>query len=252
MTMLRRARLLVLATTAACLAASGAHAVDAIGQTVALTPAAKGSASGRLSTGSAVFQGETITTGPSGTAELQFLDSTNLALGPSSAVALDEFVYSGNGQANAVAVGLTKGLFRFATGSSPKKSYRVETPLAAIGVRGTGLLIDSRPAFTTVTLEHGAATVCLRSDPRTCIPLVKPGDTVTVSTDGTIARTTEMLVNNFFCSRTSQGSSLCTPYGQRGTDNPNPSDSGGSRDHESSAPPSPRSTPSRSTPNSPD
>jgi hypothetical protein len=236
MAILRATGLLVLAASL-CLTCAGAQASDPIGETVALTPAARGSSSGQLSTGSGIYQGETITTGPSGTAELQFLDSTHLALGPSSAVALDEFVYSGNGQANAVAVGLTKGLFRFATGSSAKKSYRVETPLAAIGVRGTGLLIDSRTGSTTVTLEHGEAIVCLRRDARGCITLATPGDTVVVSSDGAIGRTTQVLVNNFFCSRSTQGSTLCTPYGTGGTDNPNPSESGGG-------------TPSRSAPGS--
>ena len=206
---------------------NGAHAIDAIGQTVGLTPAASGTASGRLSTGSDVYQGETITTGPSGVAELQFLDSTHLALGPSSAVALDEFVYSGNGQANAVAVGLTKGLFRFATGSSAKKSYRVETPLASIGVRGTGLLIDSRPTYTAVTLEHGEAIVCLRENRKSCRTLKIPGDTVIVSNDGRIGPSGQQVANNFFCSRSTQGSRLCTPYGRDKADNPNPADSGG-------------------------
>ncbi len=225
--MLRRAGILVVSAALCFSAAAAARASDPIGETVALTPAARGSASGQLSTGSGVFQGETITTGPSGTAELQFLDSTHLALGPSSAVALDEFVYAGNGQANAVAVGLTKGLFRFATGSSAKKSYRVETPLAAIGVRGTGLIIDSRPAATTVTLEHGEAVVCLRRNARNCITLATPGDTVVVSSEGAIGRTTQVLVNTFFCSRSTQGATLCTPYGTGGVDNPNPSESGG-------------------------
>lgn len=194
---------------------------------MALTPAAVGTESGRLDTGKSVFQGETISTGPSGAAELMFLDSTHLALGPSSAVALDQFVYSGSGQADAVAVGLTRGLFRFATGSSAKKSYKVETPLAAIGVRGTGLLIDSRATYTAVTLEHGEADVCLRRNQRTCQTLTRPGDTVIVQSDGRIGRTTQSVAFNFFCSRTSQGSILCSPYGNRGTDNPNSLDNGG-------------------------
>jgi hypothetical protein len=88
-----------------------------------------------------------------------------------------------------------------------------------------------------VTLEHGEAIVCLRRDARGCITLATPGDTVVVSSDGAIGRTTQVLVNNFFCSRSTQGSTLCTPYGTGGTDNPNPSESGGG-------------TPSRSAPGS--
>ena len=113
-----------------------ASAAESIGSTVGLTPAATGTEAGRLDVGSSVFQDETVRTGPSGVLELKFVDQTRLALGSSSAVKLDKFVYAGN-SSDAIVLGLTKGAFRFATGVAPKKSYKIQTPLASIGVRGT-------------------------------------------------------------------------------------------------------------------
>src|ERR1051326_8803967 len=49
-----------------------------------------------LSTGSSVFANERIRTGDASTAQLQFVDETNLAVGPKSEVVLDRFVYDPN------------------------------------------------------------------------------------------------------------------------------------------------------------
>ena len=113
-----------------------AGAAENIGEVAGVTPAAKGSESGVFEVGTPVYRDETVNTGPSGILELKFLDSTRLALSSSSTVKLDQFVYAGNGRADTVVLNLGRGAFRFATGVSAKKAYRIQTPLAAIGVRG--------------------------------------------------------------------------------------------------------------------
>ena len=105
-----------------------------------------------------MFRNEVVRTGAESTAKLVFLDSTNLAIGPTSRVTLDEFVYSGAFNAQKATVNLAKGVFRFTTGSM----YEIQTPTASIGVRGTVLDIDSRSAQTRVTLVEGQALVCPR------------------------------------------------------------------------------------------
>ena len=103
-------------------------------------------------------------TGADSLAKLVFVNSTNLAVGPTSRVVLDRFVYEGDPGAEKVAVGLAKGLFRFTTGNLDKKAYTITTPTAAIGVRGTVLDIDVRRADTRVTLVEGRALVCPRRE----------------------------------------------------------------------------------------
>jgi hypothetical protein len=117
-------------------------------------------AAGALSPGDPVFRNEVVKTGQESTAKLVFLDSTNLAVGPTSRVVLDRFVYEGADSTQTVAVKLSKGLFRFTTGSLDKNAYSVTTPAAAIGVRGTVLDISVQSLKTKVTLREGRAIVC--------------------------------------------------------------------------------------------
>ena len=53
-------------------------------------------------------------------------------------------------------------LFRFTTGALDKNAYRISTPTATTGVRGTVLDIDARSSQSRVTLVEGQAIVCPR------------------------------------------------------------------------------------------
>ena len=118
-------------------------------------------ASAPLVTGDSVFRNETVRTGADSNARLVFLDSTNLGVGPTSSVKLDQFVYVGESNGQKMTVNLAKGVFRFTTGVLDKKAYEITTPTAAIGVRGTVLDIAVQ-ADTRVTLVEGQALVCPR------------------------------------------------------------------------------------------
>lgn len=78
-----------------------------------------------------------VRTGQDSTAQLLFLDETSLNVGPGSDVTLDRFVYNPASAQNDIAVSAGKGIFRFVSGSSDPRSYRLKTPVATIGVRGT-------------------------------------------------------------------------------------------------------------------
>src|SRR5215472_13084114 len=73
-----------------------ANAQTRIGTASSVTPEASGSVGGTLSAGSGVHANETVKTGSSGKAGLQFHDQSNLSVGPSSQVRLDKFVYDPN------------------------------------------------------------------------------------------------------------------------------------------------------------
>ena len=147
-------------------------------------------AGGKLDVGDPVFRDEIVQTGADALAKLVFLDSTNLAIGPTSRVVLDRFVYASGESADSVTIRLSKGLFRFTTGNLDKRAYSIVTPTAAIGVRGTVLDIESRPVRTRVTLVEGRAVVCplanaaQRSHRRDCVTLEHPGETAEVSLIG--------------------------------------------------------------------
>jgi hypothetical protein len=159
------------ATIALCaLAGAGetARAQHKIGSTAAVINDVTRELSGAaapLKAGDAVFRNEIVRTAAASKAKLVFLDSTNLVIGPGSETALDEFVYSGPSEAPSaqkMQVSLTRGVFRFTTGTLDKKAYLISTQVASIGVQGTVLDIDVRGAFTRVTLAQGRALVCPR------------------------------------------------------------------------------------------
>jgi hypothetical protein len=111
-------------------------AQEAIGKATSVRPQAEGSHAGTLSGGSTVYSKETVRTGDSGQADLQFHDSSNLTVGPKSSVRLDKFVYDSNKSAGTVAIQATRGSFRFVTGSQGKGNVQVKTPYGTLGVRG--------------------------------------------------------------------------------------------------------------------
>ena len=115
-----------------------------------------------LVSGDPVYRDEVVRTAEDSKAKLIFLDSTNLAIGPTSRVTLDVFVYAGGTSTQKFTVNLAKGIFRFTTGKLDKNAYEISTPTASIGVRGTVLDIDVRSAQSKVTLVEGQALVCPR------------------------------------------------------------------------------------------
>ena len=114
------------------------NAQEAIGKATSVRPQAEGSHGGTrtLSGGVNVYSAETVRTGDTGQADLQFLDSSNLSIGPKSSVRLDKFVYDPNKSTGTIAIQATRGSFRFVTGSQGKGNYQVKTPYGTLGVRG--------------------------------------------------------------------------------------------------------------------
>ena len=136
-----------------------------------------------IAPGASVFRNETIATAVASSARLTFLDQTNLSIGPSSRVVLNRFVYAGDTSAQALSVNLARGAFRFSSGALDKRAYRIETPVATIGVRGTVLDISSTQGRTVVTLVNGQAQACTRSG-RQCAQLLNLGDSVVIDSAG--------------------------------------------------------------------
>ena len=91
--------------------------------------------------------------------ESSFKDQTKLEIGALSEVVLDRFVYDPNRSDSEVAVSIAKGIARFTTGVLRHESYKINTPAATIGVRGTILNLRSDERGTSVWVEDGSVTV---------------------------------------------------------------------------------------------
>lgn len=141
-----------------------------------------GSAANQISVGEAMMRDDTVQTGVESAARFVMADSTNLSLGPSATLKLDSTVFSDEHSYRDVAIRMTSGAFRFVTGHSEKSAYRISTPLATIGVRGTILDILVVRGSTTVVLQEGASRVCTPGGQ--CLELTQPGDTAVITQSG--------------------------------------------------------------------
>ena len=117
-------------------ASTVAKAQTRIGTAQSVKPDASSSVAGTLSAGSGVHANETLKTGSSGQASLQFNDESNLSVGSSSQVRLDKFVYDPNKGTGSTAIEATRGTFRFSTGAQNKGEVKIKTPYGVIGARG--------------------------------------------------------------------------------------------------------------------
>src|SRR5262249_4343733 len=137
--------------------------------------------SGRaLSPGASVFESETVRTGSESIAQLLFLDQTTLSVGPRSEVVLDRFVYDSSRSTGDVILSATRGAFRFVSGSQNPLSYKINTPAATIGVRGT--IIDCMVGSLTCVVQEGRAIIEVGG---VAYPL-GPGQALTVGNDGKV------------------------------------------------------------------
>jgi hypothetical protein len=135
-----------------------------------------------INVGDSMLRDETVRTGADSAARFVMADSTNLSLGPSATLKLDRTVFNDEHSYRDVAIRLATGAFRFVTGHSDKTAYKITTPLATIGVRGTILDILSQRGRSVVVLQEGAASVCTLSFQ--CIQLTQPGDTAIITSTG--------------------------------------------------------------------
>ena len=177
----------IVALTMLCPLGAAPACAEPIGSAVAVerdVTHAAGKVSARLDFGDHVEQDELVTTATASSARLQFLDQTELNIGPISSVKLDRFVYNPDRTAKTITLDLLRGGFRFITGKSDYKAYVLRTPQATIGVRGTVIGIFVEPGRTTVKLKQGGMTVCVRGGARRCQPVENPEDIVVVTAQG--------------------------------------------------------------------
>ena len=150
-----------LAASAWCLCAGAAMAAS--GTALGVDPAAqaeRGNQTETLVVGADIFIGDRVVTGAAGQVQIKFSDSTELVVGPDSALLIEDYLLRNDGLAGQLAVNALAGSFRFVTGTAPKDRYRISTPTGTIGVRGTELDFFVGGDFTRVLLYHGAVQLC--------------------------------------------------------------------------------------------
>ena len=91
-----------------------------------------------------LFRGDTIRTAKTGSVGIVLADDTTLSLGPSSEIAIRDYMFNPKDGKFAFVARMVKGTFSYLSGMIAKlspNSIRLEIPDATIAVRGTRLLI---------------------------------------------------------------------------------------------------------------
>lgn len=96
-----------------------------------------------LETGSPIHSGDVLVTGPDSRFEAKFADDSVLSQGPDAKLTVDQFIFdTSDPTASSFIANLTQGTFRLVTGKIADDNpdgVSLNTPLASIGIRGTGV-----------------------------------------------------------------------------------------------------------------
>ena len=109
-----------------------------------------------LNAGDAILKGDIVMTNDGSSLVLSLMDGTVFNLGASARMVLNEVVYDANSTSNSELISLVKGSFTFVAGQvAHTGNMMVDTPVAAIGIRGTtiGAYCEADPS--------GAVTECI-------------------------------------------------------------------------------------------
>ena len=129
---------------------------------------------------------QTITTG-NAARQVVLPDSSSVSVAANSQVRIGGF--TGGAQSastGGVSVDVARGAVRFATGNLAPSSYKIRTPMASVGIRGTTVDIFVRSGREIFLVIDGNIEVCTRN-PRNCT-LVSSGQYVTVGPDGALSQ----------------------------------------------------------------
>ena len=184
---MRHRRLHTLALAALLSAAVGLHALAGplIGNATSVVKEVKGKTEAELRVlvvNDDVFHDEEISTGTHSATKLLFKDNTSLTMGEASRMKLTKVVFDPDPSKSTVAVKATQGVFRMSTGRLPSAAYRIDTPVATIGVRGTVIEFTvGADGATTLHVATGAAFVTVDRPSGREQVLVPMGHATTVS-----------------------------------------------------------------------
>jgi hypothetical protein len=123
----------------------------------------RGGAAQDLRRGAAVRVGDRIETAANGHVHVRFVDNASVSVRPDSVLVVQAYRYdAGNPQGNEVRLSVEQGTSRSISGQATevdKNRFRLNTPLAAIGVRGTDFIVQTTDQGVRATVADGAIVV---------------------------------------------------------------------------------------------
>jgi hypothetical protein len=124
---------------------------------------ATGEPSQALQRGDGVYQGDLVTTGPGAYVYLSTTDKAFLSIRPGSRLTIVSYqVDPQNPSNNRIRIDLHQGVVRWVSGggaSAARDRFRLNTPVAAIGVRGTDFSVFTDQGVTRASVRSGRIAV---------------------------------------------------------------------------------------------
>ena len=162
--LLARSRFLGLCLAAALACANGpSAAVDKVGDvslTIGVSRLVGAQGSQPVSKGMAVQVGDRIETERGGHVHLRFVDGAYVSVRPSSRLVIESYKYDpAHPEQGEVRFRLDSGVGRAISGKvaqTARERFRLNTPIAAIGVRGTDFVVLAQPDGVWATVHSGA------------------------------------------------------------------------------------------------
>lgn len=112
-----------------------------------------------LKKGQPVFEGQTIETGADGYVYINTVDRGFVSIRPNSLVRVERYrINTSESQASEIRWVLERGVVRIVSGQlggRTKERFRLNTPVAAIGVRGTDFSVYATASLTRVSVAQG-------------------------------------------------------------------------------------------------
>ena len=119
----------------------------------------EGGSARALKVGDLLAPGDRLRTGAGGHLHIKTVDGGFLALRPSSQARIDVFEYDpARPEATRIRLVLDSGVMRAVSGSgaqAARDKFRLNTPVAAIGIRGTDFTVSTTESVTRVAVQQG-------------------------------------------------------------------------------------------------
>lgn len=116
-----------------------------------------------LKRGDILLAGDVLQTGSNGHIHVRMVDQGFVSLRPASRLAIEQYRYNAASSADtAIKFRLEEGVMRSVTGKggeAAKEKFRLNTPIAAIGIRGTDFSVYTSATETRVSVRSGGVAV---------------------------------------------------------------------------------------------
>lgn len=127
-----------------------------------------GSGSDNVARGMVISVGDEIETRANGHVHIRFIDDALVSVRPNSRLSIERYEFDASRpERSAVKFSLTEGVARAISGEAAKAArdrFRLNTPVAAIGVRGTDFVVGAIEGTTRAQVNEGAIVMAPYSD----------------------------------------------------------------------------------------